>query len=693
MTKRGNIRRFINNDQGSAILAVVIAMLFVVALGTALLYAAYTALQVSVVARSDNSNFYDASAAMDGVKTGLQDEVAKALQLAYTDVLVAYGKGETTEPQEVFKNSFIDKLGESNDIGGGTFTVTENLLKVQVNVTKLQQLATAAYGGTATLTAAGTDASNKVVAVVGEESITIKGLQLKCVSPQGYESDISTDLVINIPEFFTGSAVSASLGDYAIIADKALKATSVNNNTVTGGIYVGADGVTVDPNSNLTISSGKIVSAGKISAGENSALTFSANGYSVWAQEIESKKNSEVKITANTYVADDLILNGGSKVTLNGRYYGFGSHDAGTAEKDDDKSSSVYVNSYVSEKKAELNISGLEQLSIAGVSFINGSYASGESIAAKTDQLAYLVPAEALTNYKSNPTVLQFKNNVLVEPVINSATVLWTIDGEDKTLAYYLGYNGTAKVKVTECTGTSGSLVNYYAQGTDVGYIFINFTNQEKANEYFKDYFTAKPNSIQQYLDIYLDLSRYSPTLTEITKGNTYRNTGNADGVKWENILGSKAFPNSQADFYAKFYAGVSQSQLDNYINTANLNALASGTTLKFGGTDSNPMAVVVKGNYTYPVKLTNLRVIIASGDVSINAEFSGIIICGGTVNVNGNVNYSAPSAQVLTSKTSDGKTPLSDYLNTDLFNGEQSTAENKWSPDKLVSYSNWQKQ
>lgn len=695
MTKRGQPQRFRYDNKGSAMLAVVIAMLFVVALGTALLYAAYSGLQVSATARSDESNFYDASAAMDAVKSGVQDEVAKALQLAYSEVLVEYGKGTISDPQQKFMDEFVEKLDLSEEIGGGTFTVFPedpvfHKKKIQVSVPQLQDLATAAYDGTVSLSAAGMDESGKIEALIDESSISITGLQLNCISPKGYESNISTDIVIQLPDFFSGSAVSASLGDYTIIANQSLKALTLNQNSVLGGIYVGPGGITIGKSCKLEIDKGKLVSAGRISTEEDSSFSVSADGYDFWANEIEAGKNSTVTINSNTHVADDLILNGGSTVELTGRYYGFGSDDAETTNHDVAKSSSIFVNSYVSEKKATLDISKLEQMCIAGVSFINGTYPSGQSIAVKTDQLAYLVPAEAITNYKTNPTVLKFNEEILESPKINTATVLWTIDGVNKTLAYYIG---DENVKDEVYSGASGSLVTYYAQGTDVGYVFINFTKQAKANEYFKDYFAAKPEAIQQYLDIYLDLNKYSPSLTDISKGNSYRNCGTDTSVKWENVLGTNAFPDSQAEFYTRQYTKLSQSALSTYINVDSLNELANGTELKFGGTESNPMAVVAKKDYFYNTEMSNLRVIISSGDVTINQKFNGIIIAEGAVYVNSQINYCAPSAEVLTSTTSDGVTLLSDYLNTSLFNGQGSTAENKWSPDKLVYYSNWQKE
>lgn len=707
MTKLRAFRRFAEDNRGSAVLTVVVTMLFVVALGTALLYTAYRGLQLSVLARNDKENFYDASAAMDEIKAGVQDEVSTAIQTAYTETLVDYGKGDmkniagekTSDPQEAFRDSFLTALGKS-EVKAFKVYYDAALRRTSVKAVKniLKSFAKPENGAVLALS----DGVDTFDAVVGDDGLSFKKLELTCVSADGYESQIATDLEIAIPKFFTGSAVSSGIGQYVIIADKGIKATTTGPKTITGGVYAGADGISVLSSGGLALTGGKVVTAGSISAYEDTSgkmdttLAITPGTYDIWAREINVGKNSKAAFDGNIYVADDLVIGGGSTVTLRGRYYGFGSDDAETAGRSDEKSSSIFVNSYVSGKSATLNIDGLKQLSLAGVSFINvrentnadSNIATGESVAAKPDQLAYLVPAEAIKNYKTNPTVLKKnESGLIIAPKINTAAVLWSIDGKNKTLAEYIGDSNVAD---DNYAGTYGSLVTYYTQGAEnIGYTFINFTDQTKANQYFKDYFTAKPDSIKQYLDIYLDLSTYNPSMSSIAKGNTYRDSG-----KWENILGSAAFPDSQAKYYESMYEKLSISPMAEYVNMDKLKKLDG--TLEFKDVKGKNVAVVSDGNVTYDDNYFDLnydiRIIIAAGNVNVSKPFNGIIIAGGTVTVNNTVSYKVPTSEVLTSKTADGKVPLSDYLNEDVFNGEKSTSDNEWSPDKLVYYRNWQK-
>lgn len=704
MTNHSVSRRFAKDNKGSAVLTVIITMMFVVALGTALLYTAYRGLQVSVLARSDRENFYDASAAMDEIKAGVQNEVCSALKEAYTTTLVAYGKNDgsmediggniTTDPQEAFSAAFLTELDKSD-----AFDVEYDPIagiSVSTDVDVIYLFATPKNGEELTL-------NGGVDVVVDEDGLTVQDLELTCISTDGYESIITTDLAIAIPGFFTGSAVSSGIGQYAIVANTGIEASTTGNKTITGGVYAGADGISVDTSDDLACKGGKVVTAGAISAADNSSLAIIPDSYDIWAKEINVGKNCSSAISGNIYVADDLVIGGGSEVALKGRYYGFGSEDASTAGRSDSKSSSIFVNSYVTGKNTTLNLNELDQLALAGVSFINVSkstnananenIATGESIAAKPDQLAYLVPAEAIKNYKTNPTILKKdESESVIAPIINTAAVLWSIDGENKTLADYIG---DTDVTDNNYDGTYGSIVTYYTQGTDnVGYTFINFTNQTKANQYFKDYFTAKPDSIEQYLDIYLDLSKYEPKMAEITKGNIYRNAGTTEDINWENILGSAAFSDTQAEYYAEMYSKLSASPFETFIKKDNLDALEPNTVLNFGS-DSHPVALVVtKNNFTLASdpKYSDVRIIIARSDVKVNSDFHGIIIAGGTVTVNASITYTVPTSEVLTSAEEDSGIPLSDYINESMFNGEKSTSDNEWSPDKLVYYSNWQK-
>ncbi|NCC66652.1 MAG: hypothetical protein EOM14_00465 [Clostridia bacterium] len=684
MKKCPALRRLAQNNKGSAIITVVISMMFVVALGTALLFAAYMGIQVSVSARNEKDNFYDASAAMDEVKIKIQDQVSAALKTAYSETLVAYAKLQTTNPQDTLYTNFLEELGKS-ELFEYAYDNVSKTTTITVYIDKLEK----ALPENATL-------SGESEAQVGTGEFTIKGLELVYIDGDGYESRIATDLVVKIPDFFTGSSDAGGLGNYAIIAETGFTSGGMGAVIEKGGIFAGPNGIATTGNGDkLSVSGGRIVCAGDIYAYQDSEMILGPEdeetvNYDIWAQEIVSEKGSTVDVNGNTYVADDLVLNSGSDVTLTGQYYGFGSDDADTAGRDDSESSSIFVNSYVpndetdingnplKRKNASLKISGLSQLTLAGISFIDVSsgVATGQSLSAKSDQLAYLIPAEALKNYKTNPCVAEKSGEDYVQPEVNMATVLWTIDGENRTLAYYLDNS--------DPNGSDYGDIQPYFSPDGIGYFFINFTDQAMANEYFKDYFTAKPDAIKQYLDLYLEMTGSNSTVT-VTKGNTYKTISST----WQNILGNSVFPDTQADYLLSRYASLSESPMELYVDTEKLDQSLGEKQFKSGNT---VVAIVAKGNYTYSGGTA--KVIIATGNVTVNADLEdGIIIAGGTVTVNDStVSYKKPTEEILAAVCETTTERLSDYLNAGMFSDEGTEKVNEWSPDKLVYYSNWQK-
>ena len=106
-------------------------------------------------------------------------------------------------------------------------------------------------------------------------------------------------------------------------------------------------------------------------ANAGTSLTIGASASSsIWAENIKTTGDSEskedgakVNITGNSYVSDDLSLNGkNSTVTLSGRYYGYNfqkNYDAAKPETFDAKySSAVMING----QKSRLDMKGLTDL-------------------------------------------------------------------------------------------------------------------------------------------------------------------------------------------------------------------------------------------------------------------------------------------------------------------------------------------
>ncbi|MBR3620418.1 MAG: hypothetical protein IKN56_02845, partial [Clostridia bacterium] len=88
----------------------------------------------------------------------------------------------------------------------------------------------------------------------------------------------------------------------------------------------------------------------------------------LWTKDINIKNSTKALLLGQTFVNNDLKFNGtGSSVTLSGTYYGFGCE-----ESDPAKSSSIIFNHATEDtNRNNLDINGLSNLTLAGISFVS----------------------------------------------------------------------------------------------------------------------------------------------------------------------------------------------------------------------------------------------------------------------------------------------------------------------------------
>lgn len=693
------IKHIWQNNKGSAVLTVVVSMVFVMALGAALLFAAYTGYSIEITQRADKANFYDASSSMDDMRLGVQTLLSESIASAYTSVLSTYitdSKDPDYDPQANFNSTITYQL--FSKIAADTNNTHYFTSATTYSPTAMATFIDAPVGTAVTVTGDGTpsekatfkDAHGAKVTVTGgtlsvnptTSAITIKGLSVQYINTAGFESDVTSDITISMPTFFASSSVTSSINNYAIIADTGV-ACPGSGRAVSGSVYVGSGGVSLSVGSTLALSGGNLISKGPVSVGDNSSINFNASTNELWASEITVGDSCTVSLDGNVYVADDLVLDGtGAKVTLQKTYFGFGNSPTISAE-----SSSIVINGR-GNTPSTLNISELDKLSLAGISFIDylddnskiTPIPMGESMSVKSNQLAYLVPVSCISNYATNP---YYFDDAVEAPTIDTSKVLWNISGTDKTLTDYIGTpNGTTyskceiKTLYKNLTGTS-----------KIAYVFLVFKDKTSANAYFKDYFTADPTKISQYLSLYVTLSDNKAKTN--TAGNTFYTTA-----------GGTLALNTASD---SVWASGAQAQYENmtspYTKFVNANKIANlgSTPLEFV-LDGKTVAVVANADYPYTGGSPNtIRLIISSGDVTISSsEYNGIVMAGGNVTLNGNVTSALLDTKLLDATcTVDSTTTytLSDFLNnSNQFIGNSSTRRDAWSLDSLVSFENWAK-
>lgn len=681
MTKKNAFKNRIGNA-GSALVSVVVAMVFVVALGTALLFSAYMGFMVKSAERKDNASFYTAETAMNEIRAGVQNMASEALADAYTQVITGYMSSheEGYTPQGAFKSEFKKRLlSVKNANSTPLFNSYDNIIfhydpeALRFYLNPPEDVSLDLYRGDGAV-------------LIDEEkgTVTLRGISVTLVA-EGYESHISTDITINTPEFYASSVVPSDMASYAIVADTALGVSGIQRKIV-GDVFVGNDGISVaNGGDELSFSGGNLFCKGDILVNNGGKLVFNNSDGELWTKGISiggKTTRGSVDLNGKIYVADDLTIDGNktdviadyySAAKLTGSYFGFGAGDTA------DTSSAIIVNG----KGVELNMAGLNKLSLAGVSFIdvvgknngqnvNTSLSMGESLSIKSNQLIYLVPPEAIKNYSSNPCV---RTDGSAEPETDMEYILW----DEKPISYYAGNDGLKNITVN----LSGGM------GQKITYVYMSFASRDKANEYFRDYFANNGTSITQYVSEYVSFTGKGDQIR--TNGNSFYMEdgemklvpGNSAG--WSQIT-SKRFNETISPFSA-----VNTAAINAYVSEGGLTFYKEAPSDNPDNPELVPVAKVYNGNAVITADDTDL--IVATGDVTVNSDYTGIIIAGGTVSVKADV--SAPPGgldQSIFSATTREGMALSEFIGTGITSGSVGGKYNGWDPDKLVVYSNWNK-
>ena len=604
-----------------------------------------------------------------------------------------------------------------------------------------------------------------------KDGLGICALRVTYTDDSGYVSVIQTDLRIKVPEIDFSQAVTVpSITGISMIAQDSIQALPTDpnlpsQNEIGGSFY--ADRFIVGSTkegegSNVTVDlkepTGKenpdkrMIAASELYLGQGATLNADQYG-ELWAGSITMHGGSPIKAGSKgtirfngngVYVANDLIMSGKDNVfsagaLLNeeytGEYVGFGDGSNGD-------SSAIIVNG----TNTEIYLNQLRNLTLAGNSYISlktgggtsGSATNtagenvsdimmGQSIAVKSDQLAYLVPAECIGRSTSGGSVLSQKSNPITLEEYNDK--IWDVNNNrlrDDVVDVALDVPCEAlKGNTLASYGiTSGNIEKYFKRLNSkitLVYYYVNFdagsdSSRSNANRYFRDYYSMNQSTMEAYTGIYTKAIKLreegSGAYIMHLAGNVVmyddaKTTGSRENVRQDSLTADASNSGYQAILKAdqnKFKA-LTKKMLDVYekvtqaerADSANAytNLVDHSTLLTFGGVlhggssdidaskyfegsvDPKCKAVIVDGDYTYSAteyaKFTK-GLILVSGDVTVEKDFQGIIIAGGnTVEyhvvdfLKGGEGYLQPDHQT--------------YANTEINLGD------------LIVYENWQKQ
>lgn len=540
----GIIKKFrdklIKDNSGMSIISVIVAVGFVCVLVSIILTTSVVNYKMRSVNAFSKDSFYSAEQVLDEIKVGLQQLSADSLSSAYVSVLKNYADEDmsSSAKNELVKVEFFKNI--ETQLGyqgkGGKYIAmpvdgsSEGLYKYLKDATQWHPAtSTEDYGYGAFLR------GNKLEGdyYVGEmleyqnEGIYLKDLVVYYQDGNGFVSAIKTDIHLAYPGFNFSNPVMPDISSFCFVTDTKLEQKNLGvlkgsaySTTVKGDSYaysidmegVNLDFIPSDSTSETHIVASEInMKSGKITTHLSTRL---------WAEDI-TVNSSNLNLDGKTYVKDDIDVRGkDSNINMIGEYYGYSN-----SYTNGDASSAILING----KDAVLDFTYVKKLVLAGRSFADtrklnadspntdsdsGRVYFGSSISGKSEQMMYLIPAECIgvpieggdSIFGKNPIELSQYNYLLEhrseyqEVAMNKKINM--LGAGEYTLGDFLDSSDVANsIEKVYTKNSDGSqwLISYY----------MVFESPEKANQYFAQYYGTNKDSVDKYLDLYIDSIKF----------------------------------------------------------------------------------------------------------------------------------------------------------------------------------------
>ncbi len=319
----------------------------------------------------------------------------------------------------------------------------------------------------------------------------------------------------------------------------------------------------------------------------------------------------------------------------------------------------------------------------------------GESISVKGNQLAYLVPDDCI-GVKGNKTLVGKNPLTYVEysNMVNEYSV-WANDSGAQSntpsteyhnrVGWQAGFEVVSFTKAIPSLGGS-TLGNYVpaggssdskikmvfvpSNGETMVYIYINFADSDAANRYSRDFYNTHKNKMDAYADVYaedllLPSGNLSTAASTVSKNATSTGRGDPLPLTEAQKRDCKNYSETYTALCTNLTERYSELTAEQQAKTVFSNILdeavisseiPSGGTVRYT-TSTGLMAIVTDSDteFTYnkadtstgtghgyvfdgSTDYSKVRVIIATGDVYVTHDFSGLIIAKGNVVVGNSV-------------------------------------------------------
>ncbi len=547
---RRNIKRLsdklIKNNRGMSLVTVIVAIAFVSILVSVLLMVSAVNFRMRTVNTYAKDSFYSAEQVLDEINVGLQRTVSDALSSSYTYVLENY---DTSEMSAADKNKLVraqyykyiwDKIAVGGSSGSHNTYIaydqsddTKGLYGFLKESTRWHPGATAndEYGAFLRSTSTSSVGTSHVysgkLVTYEKDGIVLENLTVYYKDLNGFVSSIKTDIRLAYPEFSFSNPDMPEVSSYCFIADGGYEENGKHTTVITGNTYasyMASKGtkyefaeVKDEPDTHI-VANTIDMNGGGIKTNKKSTL---------WAADLVAK-SADVELDGYTFVLDDMNLTGkGTNVKVSGTYNGYGNSTEKSAE-----SSAILVNG----TDVSIDMSEIDKVVLAGHAYVGTKNSSmrrnssggssseqdkdgynniytGESIAVKSNQLMYMVPAECIgvdksigeSRYNKNPlTAVEYQdiygNEDFTE--VDTSVQVKKLNSDLSGFIKIVGDKPDIEKVFVRTADDTGTLVYYY----------MKFKDENAANEYFARYYTSNKETADKYLSFYLKEMKFPET-------------------------------------------------------------------------------------------------------------------------------------------------------------------------------------
>lgn len=556
------------DDRGSAFVMVVIGVMATAIIGATILSLATNYFVSVVVDQQGTDNYYETEGFIAEIRSGIEEIAGESNEVAYTETLKDYNSSNGNLQDKYAqlylsgiiygikngKSKFQAYIDDIRNNSGGKIDFAKIVEEYNPD-TNLNMTGDIYYSqGTkyfpssvlqSMVTRKDTIITSDVINYVfykeketGKRWLTLKNVKVSYKDEKGYQTDIQTDIVINVPDYrFEGDDTFNQLKNYIVICDDELnvegKATvGFNGNVYTGGVsskdtltgakeYDYQDGIIASSESNVTFDSKTIITRGALNV--LTGAKVKVNQADFWAKNVllssvgdpNSTLKSSLDLECNSYVLDDLSVDdNNASVKIGKTYYGYSYNIDNTKGLSDDKhkqladySSAILVNG----RNTLLDASStLSKLVLAGRAFVQRNdqsgivdssvedIAMGESASIKSNQVAYLVPDLYITKKSGdtygghNPMI--YKTSDGSKPEFDSSNPYANYN-KDTLLNDMRDEKGVCYLNESEPVTFNYNNTSGYV------YLYLNFKDDNYANKYFSKFYSTENQDNVDYIN------------------------------------------------------------------------------------------------------------------------------------------------------------------------------------------------